>query len=72
MASSNQKTERLQVMLALKTHAFLDALASKGTHGTSPTDVARTLIEQGIRRAIREKFLDETVVSKISRAGESP
>jgi len=52
------QTQRLQVSLSLKTHAFLAVLAEKGTHGTSVPDVARTLIEQGIRRAIREEFLD--------------
>jgi len=52
------QSQRLQVSLSLKTHAFLAVLAEKGTHGTSVPDVARTLIEQGIRRAIREEFLD--------------
>ena len=49
--------ERLQVMLGLKTHAFLEVLARKGTHGTNATDVAKSLIEQGIRDAIKEGFL---------------
>ena len=49
-------TERLQVYLSLKTHAFLSVLVEKGTHGTSVPDVAKTLIEDGIRRAIREAF----------------
>jgi hypothetical protein len=52
------ETERLQVALSLKTHAFLAVLVEKGTYGTSIPDVAKTLIEQGIRRAIREGFLD--------------
>ncbi|MGO9397607.1 MAG: hypothetical protein ACLP19_07135 [Xanthobacteraceae bacterium] len=53
------ETDRLQVYLSLKTHAFLAVLADKGTHGTSIPDVAKTLIEQGIRRAIKDGFLDE-------------
>jgi hypothetical protein len=52
------ETDRLQVYLSLKTHAFLAVLVEKGTHGTSIPDVAKTLIEQGIRQAIREGFLD--------------
>jgi hypothetical protein len=47
----------LQVMLGLKTHAFLEVLARKRTHGTNATDVAKSLIEQGIRDAIKEGFL---------------
>jgi hypothetical protein len=31
----------------------------QGTHGTDSTDAAKSLIEQGIRRAIREGFLDK-------------
>jgi hypothetical protein len=44
-------------MLGLKTHAFLEVLARKGTHGTNANDVAKSLIEQGIRDAIKEGFL---------------
>lgn len=49
MASRTTKTERFQVMLGLTTVGFLTVLAEKGTHGTSPTDVAKGLIEDGIR-----------------------
>lgn len=52
-------TERLQVMLAAKTHALLAVLAEKGTHGTSATDVAKSLIEQGIRDAKKDGFLSD-------------
>ena len=57
MAVVKAETERLQVSLALKTHAFLSKLVEKGTHGTSIPDVARTLIEQGIRQVIKDGFL---------------
>jgi len=67
MASRTEKTERLQVMLGLRTHGFLTMLAEKGTHGTSPTDVAKSLIEDGIRRAIKEEWLDKEDVRKIQR-----
>lgn len=67
MASRTEKTERLQVMLGLKTHAFLALLAEKGTHGTSPTDVAKGLIEEGIRQAIEGEWLTAEEVRKIQR-----
>jgi hypothetical protein len=57
MAKGQAQTERLQVMLSLKTHAFLDLLARKGTHGVNSPDVAKGLIEKGIQLAIREGFL---------------
>lgn len=67
-----KKTERLQVMLSLKTHAYLARLGAKGTHGTDPTDAAKTLIEQGIRRAIREGFLDPSDVRVVQQTDKSP
>jgi hypothetical protein len=66
-------------MLGLKTHAFLEVLARKGTHGTNATDVAKSLIEQGIRDAIKEGFLTaedhpgKTLIAAIHIAkGERP
>lgn len=67
MASRTERTERLQVMLGLKTHGFLAVLAEKGTHGTSLTDVAKALIEDGIRRAIKEEWLSAEDVRKVQR-----
>lgn len=58
-------TDRLQVVISLKTMAFLDVLSGKGTHGTTIPDAARTLIEQGIRRAIREGFLTADEIKKV-------
>jgi hypothetical protein len=66
MAPKRQpQTERLQVMLSLKTHAYLAILATKGTHGTSIPDAAKTLIEQGIRAAIKDNFLTKDDVSGV-------
>ena len=67
MASRTEKTGRLQVMLGLRTHGFLSVLAEKGTHGTSLTDVAKSLIEEGIRRAIKEQWLDQDDVRRVQR-----
>jgi hypothetical protein len=66
-----KNTERLQVMLSLRTHAFLARLGAKGTHGTDSTDAAKSLIEQGIRRAIREGFLDKDDVRIVHEADRS-
>ena len=43
----------------------VDALCDKGTHGTSRTEVIRSLVEEGIRQAIKDGFikLDEGVSS---------
>ena len=46
---------------------FLALLAEKGTHGTSPTDVAKSLIEAGIRLAIKEEWLDKEDLQKVQR-----
>jgi hypothetical protein len=50
-------TERRPVTLAVATWKFLDQLSKLGTHGTSVPDVAKTLIEEGIREAIKDGFL---------------
>lgn len=49
--------KRLYVTLATATIEYLEALSRRGTHGTSTPDVAKTFIEQGIRRAIKQRFL---------------
>ncbi len=60
-----KNTDRLQVTLDLKTLEFLKVLGSKGTHGKDDKAAARTLIEQGIREAIREGFLTPRDVAKV-------
>ncbi len=67
MARAQQPTERLQVTLGLKTLAFLDSIASKGRHGVSTPDVAKTLIEKGVQQLIDEKVLSEEEVRGIER-----
>jgi hypothetical protein len=52
-------TERRPVTLAVGTWGFLDQLSKLGTHGTSVPDVAKTLIEEGIRQAIKDGFLKQ-------------
>jgi hypothetical protein len=57
-------TDRRPITLACATWEYLDQLSKLGTHGTSIPDVAKTLIEEGIRQAIKEGFVQRT------RAGE--
>jgi hypothetical protein len=54
-------TERRPITLAVRSWGYLDQLSKLGTHGTraSIPDVAKTLIEEGIRQAIKEGFLKE-------------
>ena len=57
MAKGQSKTERQWVTLSVKTLEYLEILAAKGTHGDSVPDVAKSLIEQGIRVAIEAGYL---------------
>jgi len=59
-----KNTGRLQVTLDRKTLEFLKVLGGKGTHGKDDKAAARTLIEQGIREAIKEGFLTDNDVAK--------
>jgi hypothetical protein len=56
---------KIEPRLAATTHAYLQDLADTGAFGSNPTDVARTLIEEGIRRA-----LAEGIISVRSAGGE--
>ena len=57
MAKERAPTERLPLTLATATVEYLSALVEKGTHGTSVSDVAKTLIEIGIREAIEREYI---------------
>jgi hypothetical protein len=52
-------TDRRPITLAVATWEYLEVLSKQGTHGTSVPDVAKTLIEEGIRRAIKDGFLKQ-------------
>jgi hypothetical protein len=63
-------TDRRPITLALTTWGYLDQLSKLGTHGTSVPDVAKTLIEEGIRQAIKDGFLKQRPgVGPITRTG---
>jgi len=51
------RTERRPITLSDASWQYLDELAKLGTHGTSVPDVARSLVEEGIRQAIKDGFL---------------
>src|SRR4029453_18973352 len=57
MATEKAETDRVPVTLALSTIGYLEKLVKQGTHGTSVPGVARTLIEEGIRLAIKDGLL---------------
>ena len=57
MATEKAETDRVPVTLALSTITYLEKLVKQGTHGTSVPGVARTLIEEGIRLAIKDGLL---------------
>jgi len=35
----------------------LDALCQKGSHGTTRTEVVRSFVEDGIRQAMKDRFI---------------
>ncbi len=39
-------------------HAYLEALLDLGAYGKDKTDVARTLIEDGIKKALADGVID--------------
>jgi hypothetical protein len=51
------ENKSIQPRLPPVTHAYLQDLAETGAYGANPTDVARTLIEEGIRRALGQKVI---------------
>ncbi len=57
MARGKSPTSRQWVTLTDQTLEYLEKLAKLGTHGASVPDVAKTLIEAGLRDAIEKKFL---------------
>src|ERR1700730_9861167 len=57
MATEKAETDRVPITLALSTISYLEKLVRQGTHGTSVPGVAKTLIEEGIRLAIKDGLL---------------
>jgi hypothetical protein len=51
------QNDRVTPRLAPITHKYLDDLLRAGTHGTTIDGVARSLIEEGVRQAIRDGII---------------
>ena len=58
MAQGKAATSRKAITLAVATWRHLEVLATKGIHGTDVTGVAASLIEEGVRNAVRDGFLE--------------
>jgi hypothetical protein len=56
MAKEPTSSKRLQVSISQETCNHLATLAKTGMFGSKETDVARSLIEEGIRQAFRDGF----------------
>lgn len=67
MARAKTQIDRLQLTIDLRTRAFLELLATKGTHGRTYLDVARTLIEHGIREALERGHLSQSDRDAVQR-----
>jgi hypothetical protein len=48
---------KVEPTLSPETYTYLSDLVDTGGYGSNPTDVARTLIEEGIRRALADKII---------------
>ncbi|HEV7659935.1 MAG TPA: hypothetical protein VGO55_08830 [Allosphingosinicella sp.] len=57
MAQGKAETVRKNVTLSAATIRYLEELAAKGTHGSDVVAVIRTMVEAGVREAIREGFI---------------
>lgn len=57
MAYEKLSTKQLKVTLAVITVEQLAQLMKQGAHGTSVPDVAKTLIEEGLRQAKKDGHL---------------
>ncbi len=53
-----QPTKKVEPRLSPNTHAYLKDLVATGAYGNNVTDVAKGLIEEGIRRAIADRIVE--------------
>jgi hypothetical protein len=57
MSQGKAKIVRKNVTFSAATVRHLEDLAQTGAHGSDVVAVVRTLVDQGIRKAIRDGFL---------------
>lgn len=63
------ENKKVQPRLTEVQHLYLGDLVDTGLYGSNPTDVAKTLIESGIRRAIADRHI---TVRKQPKRGPKP
>jgi hypothetical protein len=63
MAQGKAPTVRKNVTLAKATVRYLEDIAATGTHGYDVTAVIRSLVEQGVRHAIRDTLIKKRQIS---------
>lgn len=57
MAQGKAEIVRKNVTLSAATVRYLEQLAANGTHGSDVVAVIRTMVEEGVRKAILEGFI---------------
>lgn len=63
MAQGKADVTRKHVTFATATISYLEDIVETGTHGSDVTAVIRSLVEQGVRRAIREGLIGRRITS---------
>jgi hypothetical protein len=56
---NKNKSDRLYIRPSAAIVAYLKELANLGVHGTTPSEVAKTLVGYEIERLMREDILDK-------------
>jgi hypothetical protein len=64
VAQGKTATVRKNVTLAAATVDYLEQLASAGTHGSDVVSVIRTMVEEGVRDAIKQGFIEPKLVAR--------
>jgi len=70
MSKGKVPTARKTLTLTGATLTYLERIAARGTHGWDVADVARQFVEDGVRQAIKEGFveLDDALTSPLPKA----
>ena len=58
MAKTKTATVRKTLTLSRQDYRYLEILAERGIHGSEWSGVARNFVEEGIRRAIKDGFVN--------------
>jgi hypothetical protein len=57
-SEKNDENKKVQPRLSPLMHKYLDDLVATRLYGGNPTDVARTLIEHGVKQAIADRHIN--------------